>query len=431
MPDTALFRAPVRLVRVMTPLFLKNARVDGQHVDITLENGEITRIAPAGTTQPIGEVLDANGGLVSRPFADPHIHLDAVLLGARTPNKSGTLQEGIANWGRARASLTPEDVRARAKQAIAWCVAQGTTRIRTHADTASKVGVETLLALREEVSETCDLQVVAFPQDGVFTQEGHEEALCWAAAAGVDAIGAIPHHENSRADGERSLVLATCLAEQHGVAIDIHCDETDDPSSRHLEFLCRHIVETGFSRHVVAGHCTAMHSYPDDYANDVIDLVVTSGVQVVANPLDNVVLQGRHDGYPRRRGITRVPELLAAGASVGCGHDSIQDPWYPLGRGALLEAASMLVHVAQMTRPEQVESVFKLLVQANHAPFGGIANLVEGSPADLLVHSVGDAQAAIRLARAPRWVIRGGHVVAHTRPALSEVLGQPIEIGEG
>ncbi|MEE2751355.1 MAG: amidohydrolase family protein [Myxococcota bacterium] len=413
----------------MTPLFIQNACVKGRRVDITVEHGAITRITPTGEVEPCGETLNANGGLVSRPFADPHIHLDAVLLGARTPNTSGTLQEGIANWGKARASLTPEDVRARAKQAISWCVAQGTTRIRTHADTASSIGVETLLSLREEVAEICDLQVVAFPQDGVFTGEGHEAALRWAAAAGVDAIGAIPHHEHSRSDGENSLVLATELAEQHGVAIDIHCDETDDPNSRHLEFLCRHILKTGFSRHVVAGHCTAMHSYPDDYANEVIALVVKSGVQVVANPLDNVVLQGRHDGYPRRRGITRVPELLEAGAAVGCGHDSIQDPWYPLGRGALLEAASMLVHVAQMTRPEQVESVFNLLVHGNHAPFGGIPDLVEGSPADLLVHSVKDAQAAIRLARAPRWVIRQGRVIAHTEPAQSEVLGQAVEIG--
>ena len=276
---------------VMTPLFIQNARLEGLSVDISIENGEVTRISPAGTIEPTGEVLDAQGGMVSRPFADPHIHLDAVLLGARTPNQSGTLQEGIANWGRARAALTPQDVRARAKQAISWCVAQGTTRIRTHADTASKVGVETLLALRSEVSEICDLQVVAFPQDGVFTGKEHEKSLRWAAAAGVDAIGAIPHHEHSRADGERSLVLATELAEEHGVAIDIHCDETDNPDSRHLEFLCRHILDTGFSRHVVAGHCTAMHSYPDNYANEVIELVVKSGVQVVANPLDELPKQ--------------------------------------------------------------------------------------------------------------------------------------------
>jgi cytosine deaminase len=410
-------------------LLIRNTRLHGAGVDVRLLDGRIAEIGPAGSLVSDGTVLDARGGLLSRPFADPHIHLDAVLLGARTPNVSGTLQEGITNWGRARESLTADDVRARATEAIRWCVAQGTTRIRTHADTASKVGVETLLALREEVAHLCDLQVVAFPQDGVYTGAGREEGLRWAAAAGVDAIGAIPHHEASREDGDRSVRLALDLAEQHGCQVDLHCDETDDPESRHLETLCREVLARRFEPPVIAGHCTAMHSYPDDYANQVIDLVVESGVQVVANPLDNVVLQGRHDGYPRRRGITRVPELLAAGARVGCGHDSIQDPWYPLGRGCLLEAASMLVHVAQMTRPEEIGTVFDLLTGANHFAFGGMAEIAVGTPADLQVHAVPNKEAAIRLARPPRWVIRGGAVLAETRPAASTVLGEAVRVG--
>jgi cytosine deaminase len=410
-------------------LLIRNTRLHGAGVDVRLLDGQIAEIGPAGSLVSDGTVLDARGGLLSRPFADPHIHLDAVLLGARTPNVSGTLQEGIRNWGQARESLTADDVRARATEAIRWCVAQGTTRIRTHADTASKVGVETLLALRKEVAHLCDLQVVAFPQDGIYTGPGREEALSWAAAAGVDAIGAIPHHEASREDGDRSVRLALDLAEQHGCQVDLHCDETDDPESRHLETLCREVLARGFEPPVIAGHCTAMHSYPDDYANQVIDLVVESGVQVVANPLDNVVLQGRHDGYPRRRGITRVPELLAAGARVGCGHDSIQDPWYPLGRGCLLEAASMLVHVAQMTRPEEIEAVFDLLAGANHFVFGGMPEIAVGTPADLQVHAVPDKEAAIRLARPPRWVIRGGVVLAATQPAASTVLGEPVRLG--
>ncbi len=410
-------------------LLIRNARLGDSHVDMRIEDHQIAEIVAGGSLSVDGPVLDAAGGFVSRPFADPHIHLDAVLLGARTPNVSGTLQEGIANWGVAREGLTPTDVRARAIKAIRWCVAQGTTRIRTHADTASRVGVETLLALRSEVASLCELQVVAFPQDGVYTGPGREEALRWAASAGVDAIGAIPHHEQSREDGDRSVRLALELAEEHDCQVDLHCDETDDPDSRHLETLCREVIDRGFERGVIAGHCTAMHSYPDDYATHVIALVAQSGVQVVANPLDNVVLQGRQDGYPRRRGITRVPELLDAGARVGCGHDSIQDPWYPLGRGCLLEAASMLVHVAQMTRPAQVQAVFDLLVDANHHVFGGMAPVAVGTRADLLIHAVPDAEAAIRLARPPRWVIRDGAVLAETVPSQSVVEGSPVQVG--
>ena len=417
----------------MTELYVRKGQLCGELVDLRIRDGRFAEIRPSTPSPPLLDpaerVLEAQGGLLSPPFADPHLHLDAVLLGATTPNRSGTLAEGIRNWGEARATLDPEALRRRAHRAVKWCVAQGTTRIRSHVDTGSRVGVEGLLALKEALVDICEIQIVAFPQDGIYTGEGREQALRDAVAMGVDAVGAIPHFEKSREEGAASVRLALDLAEEHGLQVDLHCDESDDPMSRHIFTLCREVLDRQFPAHVIAGHCTSMHSFPEEVATEAIDLVVKSGVQVVANPLDNIVLQGRGDTYPRRRGITRIPELMEAGATVGVGHDSIMDPWYPLGRGCLLEAASMLVHVAQMTRPAQVASVFGLLTGANHLPFGAIPRIGVGRPADLLIHAVPDEEAAIRLARPPRWVIRQGAVVAETEPAISRVLGEEVRIG--
>ena len=417
----------------MTDLYVRKGQLGGELVDLRIRNGRFAEILPSTASPPLldptEKLLEAQGGLLSPPFADPHLHLDAALLGATTPNRSGTLAEGIRNWGEARTALEPEALKSRAHTAVKWCVAQGTTRIRSHVDTASRVGVEGLLALREELAGLCEIQIVAFPQDGIYTGEGREQALRDAVAKGVDAVGAIPHFEKSREEGEASVRLALDLAQKNGLQVDLHCDESDDPMSRHIFTLCQEVLDRQFPDHVIAGHCTSMHSFPEDVAARAIDLVVKSGVQVVANPLDNIVLQGRGDTYPKRRGITRIPELMEAGATVGLGHDSIMDPWYPLGRGCMLEAASMLVHVAQMTRPEQVVSVFRLLTGANHLPFGEIPRIEIGQPADLLVHAVPNEEAAIRLAQPPRWVIRQGTVIAETGPAISRVLGEEVRVG--
>ncbi|MEC7239892.1 MAG: amidohydrolase family protein [Myxococcota bacterium] len=408
---------------------IRNALLDGERVDVRILDGRIHRIAPLGTLELRGPVLEADGGFLTPPYADPHLHLDAVLLAQRRPNESGTLEEGIANWARHRPSLTEAGLLHRATVAVKWCVAQGTGRIRTHVDCGSRLAVEVMCQFREEVSHLIDLQVVAFPQEGVFNAPGQQADLEWAAANGVDAVGAIPHHESTTQAGKDSISLAFDLAERHGLHVDLHCDETDDPESQHILWVCEQKRARNFSNHVLAGHCTAMHSYAENVAEKTINAVAETGVQVVANPLDNIVLQGRGDGYPRRRGITRIPELLKAGAKVGIGHDSIMDPWYPLGRGHLIDAASMLIHVAQMTRPNEIRRVHRILVDDNHEPFGGAPTLQEGAVADLLVHAVAGPEEVFRLRAKPRWVLRRGQVVAETPPAVSQVLGESLRPG--
>jgi len=398
-------------------------------VDVFVQDGKIIEIAPTGQKSPVGRLYDADGGFISPPFADPHLHLDAALLCLSAPNHSGTLKEGIENWSRCRSEMSEVDLIERASTALKWCVSNGVTRIRTHVDTSSKMAVETLVAFRDEVSHLAELQVVAFPQEGVMGTTAHQEALAWAAAAGVDCVGAIPHHERTVSEGDDSIRLAFDLAEKHALQVDLHCDETDNPDSRHIFTVCRERLKRDFGSHVTAGHCTAMHSYPEDIAKHAIDEIVESGVQVIANPLDNIVLQGRQDHYPKRRGITRVPELIEAGAMVGVGHDSILDPWYPLGMGRILDAASMLVHVTQMTRPDQIQRVFQLLVDDNHIGFGGAPDVSVGSRADFLIHSVSDVSTLMRTKSAPRWVVHRGVVVAETHPVNSFVLDEAIRPG--
>ena len=407
---------------------VKGATVgDEQGVDIYVEDGTISAIGRG--LSPKGKVLEANGGLVTAPFAEPHIHLDAALLGAETPNVSGTLFEGIRNWSVARESLSVDDLHSRARKAIGWCLSHGTTRIRTHVDTGSKLAIEAMLDLRDQVADFCDLQVVAFPQEGIYRAENQAESLEWAVAKGVDAVGAIPHFEENRELGDKSVSLVFDLAERYGAQIDLHCDESDDPSCRHLITLCKERIRRGFEAHVIAGHCTAMHSYPDEIAKEAIELAVDSGVQVVANPLDNIVLQGRGDGYPRRRGITRVPELIKAGALVGIGHDSIMDPWYPLGVGNPLNAASMLAHVAQMTTPAWFDRIIEILVRDNHAAWGGAPVVEVGASAEFIIHNSRDHETILRLAEAPRWVVKNGIVAAETVPSRSTVMGTLVRPG--
>ena len=334
---------------------LDNVWFEGRRCDVTLDaSGAVSALPTAGGTP---------GGTVSRPFSEPHVHLDAALLGRRAPNRSGTLVEGIQNWARLREGLTAADLRARALQTIEMYARWGCDRIRTHVDSGSLLAVETLCALRDEVD--IELQVVAFPQEGIIRAPGRRRDWEAAVAMGVDAVGAIPHFERTTEAGWESLRIAMDLAVKHDLQVDVHCDETDDPGSRNLEVLCALAMDRGYGSRVIAGHCTAMHSYPDPYAAKVCTLVAESGIQVVCNPLDNIVLQGRYGGYPKVRGLTRVDELWAAGASVGIGHDSVIDPWYRLGTANLLDAAYMLVHAGHLTGEGQMFRVFRALAEDN------------------------------------------------------------------
>ena len=282
--------------------------------------------------------------------------MDAVLtVGEPRHNESGTLIEGILTWADRKPLLTHEDVKSRALEAIRWEVAQGTGLIRSHVDVCDPnlVALKALLELREEVRDIVDLRLIAFPQDGILSFPNGKELMREAMRLGCDVIGGIPHYEWTRDDGVEEVHFLFDLAKETGAPIDLHCDETDDEQSRFLEVVAARAMRDGMQGRVVAGHTTAFGSYNDAYAFKLLQILKRAGVTIVANPLDNIVLQGRFDTYPKRRGMTRVKELDAAGVNVACGHDSIMDPWYPLGRGSMLDALSMLVHVAPDDRPER------------------------------------------------------------------------------
>jgi cytosine/creatinine deaminase len=395
-------------------------------VDVRVEDGAIAGIAPAGQLRPAASdtVLDADGRLLSPPLVDPHVHMDAVLtVGEPRHNESGTLIEGILTWAERKPSLTHEDVKSRAREAIHWEVAQGTGFIRSHVDVCDPqlVALRALIELREEVRDIVDLRLIAFPQDGILSFANGRELMREAMALGCDIIGGIPHYEWTREDGVAEVEFLFDLARETGAPIDLHCDETDDEHSRFLEIVAARAIRDGMQGRVVAGHTTAMASYNDAYAFKLFQILKRADVTIVANPLDNIVLQGRFDSYPKRRGMTRVKELDAAGINVACGHDSIMDPWYPLGRGSMLDAVSMLVHVGQMTGRAELFRAFEM-VTTNPARAAGFEyGVKEGGPANFVVFDCEDEAEAIRLRPAARWVVRNGRIVAETEPAHSIV----------
>jgi cytosine deaminase len=393
--------------------------------DVLVEDGRIERIADRGAIRGGDHrELDAEGRLLSPPLVDPHVHMDAVLtVGEPRYNESGTLIEGILTWAERKPFLTHDDVKDRALEAILWEVAQGTGLIRSHVDVCDPnlVALRALLELRDEVRDIVDLRLIAFPQDGILSFPNGKDLMREAMRLGCDVIGGIPHYEWTRDDGVEEVHFIFDLAGETGAAIDLHCDETDDDQSRFLEVVAARTMRDGMQGRVVAGHTTAMGSYNDAYAFKLLQILKRAGVTIVANPLDNIVLQGRFDTYPKRRGMTRVKELDAAGVNVACGHDSIMDPWYPLGRGSMLDALSMLVHVAQMTGRTELYRAYDMVTmnpaRAAEVPWG----LKEGLPANFVVFDCEDEAEAIRLRPAALWVVRQGRVVAETQPARSVV----------
>jgi len=413
-------------------LLVRNARLHptrgaaGEPVDLGVSGDRIVAIRPRGELQADGaRELDADGSLLSPPLVDPHVHLDAALtVGEPRHNQSGTLIEGILTWAERKPSLTVADVKRRAREAIHWEVAQGTGLIRSHVDVCdpSLTALRALLELREEVRELVDLRLIAFPQDGILSFPDGEQLMREAMRLGCDVIGGIPHYELTREDGVAEVNFIFDLARETGRAIDLHCDETDDPQSRFLEVVAARSIRDGMQGRVVAGHTTAMGSYDDAYAFKLFQILRRAGVTIVANPLDNITLQGRFDSYPKRRGMTRVKELDAAGINVACGHDSIMDPWYPLGRGSMLDALSMLVHVGQMTGRGELFRAYEM-VTTNAARGAEIDDwrIAEGCVASFVVFDCTDEAEAIRLRPAARWVVRNGRIVAETNPARSVI----------
>jgi cytosine deaminase len=393
-------------------------------VDIAIQGGIFTRIASDIAVEEAKSVIDAAGRLVTPPFINAHVHLDAVLtVGQPRHNASGTLLEGIQIWSERKQSLTHEDVKRRALQEIQWEVAQGTLHIRSHVDICDPnlTALRALLELREEIRDICDLQLVAFPQDGILAFPNGRALMRKAVELGCDIVGGIPHYEWTREMGVDGVHSAFALAKEFNRDIDCHCDETDDPHSRFAEVMAADTIEQGWSGRVTASHCTAMHSYDNAYAFKLIRLLSLAQVNIVANPFDNIVLQGRFDTYPRRRGITRVKELLLGGVNVALGHDSIMDPWFPLGRGDMLAAAQLALFLCHMSGHNEIDTVFDLIT-TNAAKALRIQDhygIEEGKPANFLILDAPSAFEALRLLPARLHVFKGGWEIASTTPARS------------
>ena len=413
----------------MIDLFIRNANLpDGREkVDIAVNNGRIAEVAPhiVGEAR---ETLDAAGQLVSPPFVDAHFHMDATLsYGLPRINQSGTLLEGIALWGELKPQLTFEAIVERAMTYCDWAVGNGLLAIRSHVDVCDSrlLAVEGLLEVKKRVAPYLDLQLVAFPQDGVLRSPGALANLERSLELGVDVVGGIPHFERTMADGAESVKLLCERAARRGLRVDMHCDETDDPMSRHIETLAYHTQRLGLQGRVNGSHLTSMHSMDNYYVSKLIPLMAEAQVSAVANPLINITIQGRHDTYPKRRGMTRVPELLAAGVPVAFGHDCVMDPWYSLGSGDMLEVAHMGLHVAQMTGHEAMRACFRAVTETPAAILGlegyGIA---PGCRADFVLLQARDPVEAIRLRATRLAVVRRGRVIART-PAATASLQLP------
>ena len=392
--------------------------------DIGVRDGRIVAVEPA-LAATAAEEVDAAGQLVTPPFVDAHFHMDSTLsYGLPRINQSGTLLEGIALWGELKPTLTQDAIVERALNYCEWAVGKGLLAIRSHVDVCDPrlLAVEALLQVRERVKPYLDLQLVAFPQDGVLRSPGALALLKRALDLGVDVVGGIPHFERTMGEGAESVRLLCELAAERGLRVDMHCDETDDPLSRHIETLSFHTQRLGLQGRVAGSHLTSMHSMDNYYVSKLLPLIAEAGVAAIANPLINITLQGRHDTYPKRRGMTRVPELLAAGVPVAFGHDCVMDPWYSLGSGDMLEVAHMGLHVAQMTSQAAMRQCFDA-VTTTPARILGLEGygLDVGCRADLVLLQARDVVEALRLRAHRLLVLRAGRVVARSEPVVTRL----------
>jgi cytosine deaminase len=413
-------------------LILRHATLaDGRHdIDIGIEASRIVAVQ-AGLDASAAEELDVRGRLVSPPFVDAHFHLDAALsLGLPRRNVSGTLLEGIALWGELKPQLTQDAVVARALAYCDMAVAQGLLAIRSHVDVCDDrlLAVDALLDVQRRVAPYLDLQLVAFPQDGFYRSPTAEKNLLRALDRGVNVVGGIPHFERTMADGAASVRRLCEIAAERGLPVDMHCDESDDPMSRHIETLARETHRLGLHGRVAGSHLTSMHSMDNYYVSKLLPLIAESGVAAIANPLINITLQGRHDTYPKRRGMTRAPELIAAGVTVAFGHDCVMDPWYSFGSADMLDVAHMAIHVGQMTSLDGIANAFAG-VTTNAAKILRLDGygLEPGCRADLVVLQAADPFEAIRLKATRLLVLRAGKVIARCAPRHSDLslLGRP------
>jgi len=416
----------------MTDLLVKNCLLSQKKTpqDILIKGGVIKDIAPKITIDNIPSI-DADFHFVTPPFVDSHFHMDATLsYGLPRVNKSGTLLEGIKLWGELKPNLTADAIKERALKFCKWAIARGTLAIRSHVDVSGQnlVGVEALLDVREQMKDFIDIQLVAFPQDGLFRANCLNN-LKAALDMGVDVVGGIPHFERTMEEGHESIRVLCEIAEKRGLLTDLHCDETDDPMSRHVEILALETTRLGLKGRVAGSHLTSMHSLDNYYFTKLISLLVEADLNIIANPLINITIQGRQDNYPKRRGLTRIPEQLNAGLKVAFGHDCVMDPWYPLGSHDMLEVAHMALHCCHMTGIDEMISCFNS-VTADAASILHLDNygINNGSNGDLVVLQCKDPIEALRLKPARLFVVRHGKVISSTGPVNYELnLGSNTE----
>ncbi len=413
----------------MFDLIVKNATLpDGQTgVDIACKDGTIA-VIEAGITAEAETMIDAGGHLVSPPFVDPHFHMDATLsLGTPRMNVSGTLLEGIALWGELKPIQSVQDIVKRARRYCDLAITMGIGAIRSHVDTCDPdlKGVTALLEVRDAVKDFLDLQLVAFPQDGVLRDPEAMALTRRALDMGVDIVGGIPHFERTMADGAESVRLLCEIAAERGLMVDMHCDETDDPMSRHIETLAFHTQRLGLQGRVAGSHLTSMHSMDNYYVSKLIPLIAEAGVSAIPNPLINIMIQGRHDTYPKRRGLTRVRDLRDAGIQVGFGSDCVMDPWYSLGKADMLDVAFMGLHVGHLSSRADMAWCFEA-VTTNSATIMGLEGygLEPGCKADMVLLQATDPIEAIRLRAHRLAVIRSGRVIARSAPVTTELLAE-------
>ena len=393
------------------------------------------RIAAVGQLEAEAcRVIDARGDLVSPPFVDPHFHMDATLsYGTPRINASGTLLEGIALWGALRDIATVDDMVSRAVTYCDWAASMGLLAIRSHVDTTPDHlrGVTAMLEVKRRVAPYIDLQLVAFPQDGLYRSATGRANLIRSLDMGVDVVGGIPHFERTMDDGAASVRDMARLAADRGLMLDLHCDETDDPLSRHVETLAAEVTRHGLGGRAAGSHLTSMHSMDNYYVSKLLPLIAESGMTVIPNPLINITLQGRHDSFPKRRGLTRVKEMQALGITVGWGQDCVLDPWYSLGTGDMLDVAFMGLHVAQMTHPAEMARCFDMVTNQN----ARIMNLEGyglnvGDQASLMVLDAGNPVEALRLRPDRLTVISKGKVIVERarNDARLTIPGRPTTV---
>ncbi len=405
---------------------------DGRLADIGIRGD---RIAAVGKVEGAARaVIDATGDLVSPPFVDPHFHMDATLsYGTPRVNASGTLLEGIALWGELRAIASVDDMVTRAMTYCDWAAAMGLLAIRTHVDTTPDHlrGVTAMLEVKRRVAPYIDLQLVAFPQDGLYRTATGRANLIRALDMGVDVVGGIPHFERTMQDGADSVRDLAGIAADRGLMLDLHCDESDDPQSRHVETLAAEVTRHGLGGRAAGSHLTSMHSMDNYYVSKLLPLIAESGMTAIPNPLINITLQGRHDSYPKRRGLTRVKEMQAQGITVGWGQDCVLDPWYSLGTADMLDVAFMGLHVAQMTHPAEMARCFDM-VTAQNARIMNLAGygLKVGDTASMVVLDAGNPVEALRLRAERLAVIAKGKVISRRvrNDAQLTIQGRPASV---